>query len=120
MDFIQHISSNRLDQHLPIRLPEACHRFIESFLPKHHLRCWTEICEPLCVRGETGIFIVSPRKAQGCFCLFQMIQYILNDLIFFAALQQLRNKEDITKAAENLLYLAVSLQIKDCVRALGE
>src|SRR5687768_6966545 len=121
MDLVQYISSNRLDQCLPVRLPEACYRFIESFLPEsRHFRRRTEIREPLRVRGETGIFIMSPGKAQCFFRLFQMIQYILDDLLHFAALQKLRNQEDITEAAENLFYLAMSLLIKDRLRALGE
>src|SRR3990172_6808716 len=112
MDLVQHISSNRLDQGLPVGLPEAGHRFIESVLPKSHLRRRTEIGEPSRVGGETGILTLFPCKAQCCLRLLKMIHYILNDLIHFAALQQLRNEEDITEAAENLFYLAVSFLVK--------
>jgi hypothetical protein len=60
MDFVQGISSHRLNQRFPVRLSKVCQRFMEPFLTKRHLGGQPKIGKPLGIRGEASILTLPP------------------------------------------------------------
>src|SRR5690349_17152184 len=118
MYFVQHIFANRLDQCLPVRLPEAGYRLTESFLAEGSLRRLAEVCESLGIRGKSRVFAFAPRHLQSFLCLPQMVQDIFGHQICLRTFEQFRHQENVTEAVIDLFNLAMCLLIEECPRAL--
>ena len=90
-DFVQYISAYGFDQGLAVGFTQACHCFIEPFLPEGSLCRIAKISKPCGICRKTVVLTLTDRKDKRLLGFIKMCQYILGQLVCFHPIQQLRD-----------------------------